>query len=65
MKLKFSGQTFDRYSNIKFHEKPTTGSQIVLCGWTVLRVEETDMKKITVTFRNLANVLKKIRPAKR
>jgi hypothetical protein len=60
MKLELSWQILDKYSNIKFHENPPTGSQILLCGYVVLRVEETDMNKITATFCNLANVPKKL-----
>jgi site-specific DNA-cytosine methylase len=33
-KLEFSQQTFEKYSNIKFHENPTSRSRIVLCGRT-------------------------------
>jgi len=32
MKLEFSGQTFEKYSNIKFHENPSHGSPVVPCG---------------------------------
>jgi hypothetical protein len=38
---------FGKYSNIKFHENPPSGSEIVLDG-------QTDMKKLTVAFRNFA-----------
>ena len=31
-KLEFSRQVFEKYSNIKFHENPFSGSQTVLCG---------------------------------
>jgi hypothetical protein len=34
MKLEFFGQVFEKYSNIKFHENPSRGSQVVLCGRT-------------------------------
>jgi hypothetical protein len=29
MKLEFSEQIFEKYSNIKFHENPFSGSQVV------------------------------------
>ena len=29
MKLEFSGQVFEKYSNIKFHEYPASGSRVV------------------------------------
>jgi hypothetical protein len=34
MKHEFSSQIFEKYPNIKFHENPTSDSQIVPCGWT-------------------------------
>ena len=37
-----------KYSNIKFHENPSSGSRVVPCG-------RTDMTKLTVTFRNFGN----------
>jgi hypothetical protein len=32
MKLEFSPQIFEKYSNIKFQENPSSGSQVVPCG---------------------------------
>jgi hypothetical protein len=32
MKIEFSGQIFNKYSNIKFHENPYSWSPIVPCG---------------------------------
>jgi hypothetical protein len=37
MKLEVSGQIFEKYSNIKFHENPSSVSGVVRCG-------QTDMK---------------------
>jgi len=34
MKLKFSGQIFEKYSNIKFNENPYSVSRIFSCGLT-------------------------------
>jgi len=34
MKLEFSRQFFEKYSNIKFHENPSSGSRVVPCGRT-------------------------------
>jgi hypothetical protein len=31
MKLEFSEQIFEKYSNIKFHENPFSGSQVITC----------------------------------
>ena len=63
MKLEFSQQTFDEYSNIKFHENLSTGSCVVLCRQDILREGWTDMVKLTVTFPNFANTSKKLRPS--
>jgi len=35
MKLEFSRQSFEKYTNIKFHENPSSESRVVSC-------EETD-----------------------
>jgi hypothetical protein len=34
MKLEFSGQFFEKYVHINFHENPFSGSRVVPCGWT-------------------------------
>jgi len=34
MKLELSLQIFEKYSNIKFHENLSNGSQVVACGRT-------------------------------
>jgi hypothetical protein len=34
MKLEFSRQTFEEYSNIKSHENPSSGSRVVPCNKT-------------------------------
>jgi len=47
MKLVFSRQIFEIYSNIKFHENSSSGSRVVLFG-------QTDMTKLIVAFRNFA-----------
>ena len=51
VKPEFSRQFFQKYSNFKFHENPSSGSPVVPCG-------KTDMKKLIVGFRNFANRLK-------
>jgi len=35
MKLEFSRQIFEEYSNTRFHENPSSGSSVVPCGWTL------------------------------
>ena len=37
-----SQQSFEKYSNIKFHENPFSGRRIVPCGWTDGQIERTD-----------------------
>ena len=51
MKLEFSRQYFEKYSNIKFDENPFSGSVAVPCGWT-------DKTKLIVAFPNFANARK-------
>jgi hypothetical protein len=55
MKREFSRQIFEKYSNIKFHEHPSSESQVVPSGQTDRR---TDMAKLIVAFRNFANAPK-------
>jgi hypothetical protein len=56
MKLEFSSQIFEKYSNIKFHENPFRGSEVFLCGREDGRTAGyTDTTKIRVAFRNVAN----------
>ena len=52
MELRFSRQIFVKYSNIKFHENPSSGGRVVLCEQTDGR---TDMTKLIDAFRNFAN----------
>jgi len=54
--IEFSRQSFEKYSNIKFHENPSSGSRIVRCGGTDGR---TDMTKLIVAFHNFAKEPKK------
>ena len=56
MKLKFSGQIFEKSSDIKFHENPSSGSRGVSCGRTDGR---SVMTKLIVAFRNFANAPKR------
>jgi len=43
-----SGQSFRKYSYIKFHENPSSESRVVEGGWA-------EMTKLRVAFRNFAN----------
>jgi hypothetical protein len=55
MKLEFPLQIFEKYSNIKCHENPSSGSR-VLCGRTHGQTKRHN-EAITV-FHNFANALK-------
>jgi len=46
------GRFFEKYSNIKFQNNPSSGSRVV--------TGQTDMKKTMVTFCNFVNMLKKL-----
>jgi len=51
MKLEFSRQIFEKYSNIIFNENPFLGSRVVPCGQTDGRTDgRTDMTKLIVSF---------------
>jgi len=59
MKLEFSGQFFEKHSSITFRENPSGGSRGVPCGQTDGKKEgRTDMTKLIVAFRNVANAPK-------
>jgi hypothetical protein len=47
MKLEFSQQIFEKFSNIKFRENPSSVSQAVPCG-------RPDKMKVIATFHNFA-----------
>jgi len=42
MKYEFSGNIFEKYLNIKFHENPSSGSLVVPCGRTDGRTDRHD-----------------------
>jgi hypothetical protein len=50
MKLELSEHIFEKSSNIKFHENPSSGIRVVPCG-------RTDVTKLIVAFRNIAKAL--------
>jgi hypothetical protein len=52
MRIEFSRQIFEKYSNIKLHENPSSGSGVFPCGRTD---EQTDMTKLIVASQNSAN----------
>jgi hypothetical protein len=58
MKLEFSRQIFEKRSNIKFHENPSSGSRVVAWGPTEEQTEGQRDMKLMVAFRNFANAPK-------
>jgi hypothetical protein len=56
MNFEFSRHTFEKYSNVKFHENPSSGSRVVPYGRTDRR---TDMAKLVVSFRSFTKAPKK------
>ena len=54
-KLEFSRQISAKYLNIKFHENPSDGSRVTEFELTD---GQTDVTKLAVAFRNLANAPK-------
>jgi len=50
-KFESSGQIFEKFSNIKFHENPLCGSRVIPFGMDTL----TDMTKLIGVFRSSAN----------
>jgi hypothetical protein len=55
MKLEFSGQFFEKYANVNFHENPSIGRRVVPCERTDRR---TDMTNLIVASRSFANEFK-------
>jgi len=56
--LNFPRQIFEKYSNIKFHEDPSSGSRIVPMLTSGRKEGRTDMTKTIVAFRKSANAPK-------
>jgi len=54
IKLEYFRQNFEGYSNIKFHENPSSWSRVVPCG-------QTDMVKLVVTFCNFSKALRNVK----
>ena len=55
IKLEFSLQISEKYSNINFNENPSSASRVVPCGQTD---GCTDKTKVTVAFHNFAKMFK-------
>jgi hypothetical protein len=68
MKLEFSGQIFELYSNTKLYDNPLVGPELFYADGRTERQagrqtdrrtdRETDMTKLMVTFQNFANAPK-------
>jgi hypothetical protein len=59
IKLEFSRQFFEKYSNIEFHENSSSGSRFVTCGKNNGRTDKRiDMTKLIVAFSNFASAPK-------
>ena len=52
MKLEFSRHIFEKCSNIKYHENPSSGSRVVKSPWKDGR---TDMTKLIIPFSQLCD----------
>ena len=65
MKLDFSRQIFEKYSNIKFNENPSSGNRVDACGRTDRQTDRqpdlqktdgrTDRQMERQTYRQTAN----------
>jgi len=57
MKLEFSGQVFEKYSNIKCYEHGSNRSRVVLCGRTDRQAGRRTgrLPKLIVTLRGFMN----------
>jgi len=60
MKLGYSRQTLEKSSDFSYHENPSSGSGVVLCGQTDRQMEgrtigEPELTTPKVAFRNFSN----------
>jgi hypothetical protein len=51
MKIEFSELTFGKYSNVKFHKNPSSGSSVIPYR---RKDGQTEMAKLIVVLRNVA-----------
>jgi hypothetical protein len=59
MKLEFFRESFDRYSNIKSHENPSS-ELFHADGRTDRQTDKSEMTKLIVALSNFANAPKKL-----
>jgi len=57
MKVEFSRQIFEKYSNTKLNENPSSGCRIFPFGQTY---RQTEMTKLIIGFRNFAKAPKNL-----
>ena len=55
MKPEQSQQIYEQYSNIKFHENPSSGSRVFPCRKTA---GQTDIIELIIAFHKFANACK-------
>ena len=53
MKLEFSSQIFEKFTNVKCDENPFSGSRVVAYG-------QTDMTKLIVAMSNFVKAVKQL-----
>jgi len=58
MKLEISQEVFEKYTNIKFQENPTSEKRVLPCGQMDKR---TAMTRLVFAFRSFANTRNKRR----
>ena len=59
MKLEFSLQNFEKYSNIYFHDYPSGWTRVVPSGQTGGRTDGQTNMKLKVAFRNVTDTRNK------
>jgi hypothetical protein len=55
MKLEFSWWILKKYSNIKFHDNPSSGSWVVPCRWMDGWIDMTKLMATSQNFTNMPN----------
>jgi len=60
MKFEFSRQSFEKYSDIKFYENPSSGNRVWTDGRTDGQTDGgKDMTKLIIALRNFVNAPKR------
>jgi len=53
--LNFFGTVLEKYSNVKYYEKPSSGNRVIPCGWTYV---QAGIKKLIFAFRHFTKASK-------